>query len=52
LLSTALVAEWRTNPERIWLHTDSWDHPAAIRVYNRAGFCVYDVRYEPAEQIC
>lgn len=52
LLSTALVAEWRTNPERIWLHTDSWDHPAAIRIYNRAGFCVYDVRYEPAEQIC
>jgi GNAT superfamily N-acetyltransferase len=33
LLSTALVAEWSTNPARIWLHTDTWDHPAAIRVY-------------------
>jgi ribosomal protein S18 acetylase RimI-like enzyme len=51
LLSTALVAEWSTNPARIWLHTDTWDHPAAIRVYRRAGFRIYDVRYEAAEQI-
>jgi GNAT superfamily N-acetyltransferase len=51
LLSTALVAEWRTNPARIWLHTDTWDHPAAIRVYQQAGFCIYDVRYEAADQI-
>jgi ribosomal protein S18 acetylase RimI-like enzyme len=51
LLSTALVAEWTTNPARIWLHTDTWDHPAAIRVYRQAGFRIYDVRYEAAEQI-
>jgi ribosomal protein S18 acetylase RimI-like enzyme len=51
LLSTALVAEWSANPARIWLHTDTWDHPAAIRVYRQAGFCIYDVRYEAAEQI-
>jgi ribosomal protein S18 acetylase RimI-like enzyme len=52
LLSTALVAEWNANPARIWLHTDTWDHPAAIRVYRLAGFCIYDVRYEAAEEIC
>jgi ribosomal protein S18 acetylase RimI-like enzyme len=51
LLSTALVAEWSANPARIWLHTDTWDHPAAIRVYRQAGFCIYDVRYEASEQI-
>jgi GNAT superfamily N-acetyltransferase len=47
LLMAALDEEWKSNPKRIWLHTDSWDHPAAIRVYERAGFRVYDVRHEP-----
>jgi len=48
LLAIALQAEWRSNPDRIWLHTDTWDHPAAVGVYERAGFRVFDVRYEPA----
>ncbi|MDP9011094.1 MAG: GNAT family N-acetyltransferase [Pseudomonadota bacterium] len=48
LLATALQGEWRSNPDRIWLHTDTWDHPAALRVYERAGFRVFDVRDEPA----
>jgi ribosomal protein S18 acetylase RimI-like enzyme len=47
LLMVALHEEWKSNPKRIWLHTDTWDHPAAIRVYERAGFRVYDVRHEP-----
>lgn len=48
LLARALVEEWRAGPSRIWLHTDTWDHPAAIRTYERAGFRVYAVRTEPA----
>jgi GNAT superfamily N-acetyltransferase len=48
LLATALQGEWRSNPDRIWLHTDTWDHPAAVRIYERAGFRVFDVREEPA----
>ncbi len=48
LLASALQGEWRSNPDRIWLHTDTWDHPAALRVYERAGFRVFDVRDEPA----
>jgi len=48
LLSTALHSEWRSNPDRIWLHTDTWDHPAARRVYERAGFRVFAVHDEPA----
>ena len=48
LLSVALSEEWIASPARIWLHTDTWDHPAAIRVYERAGFRVYAVHDEPA----
>jgi len=51
LLATALQAEWRTKPERIWLHTDTWDHPAAVQIYQRAGFRVFDVRDEPPESL-
>jgi len=46
LLSTALSGEWQSGASRIWLHTDTWDHPAAIPTYQRAGFRVFDVRYE------
>ena len=46
LLSVALHGEWRSDPTRIWLHTDTWDHPAAVRVYERAGFHIYAVREE------
>jgi GNAT superfamily N-acetyltransferase len=46
LLAVAIHEIWRSSPRRIWLHTDTWDHPAAIRVYERAGFHVYDVRDE------
>jgi hypothetical protein len=46
LLSVALCEEWKFSPTRIWLHTDAWDHPAAISVYKRAGLRVYAVRDE------
>ena len=48
LLANALQGEWRAKPDRIWLHTDTWDHPAAVRVYQRAGFRIFDVRDEAA----
>ncbi len=48
LLAEALRETWKSNPSRIWLHTDTWDHPAAVRVYERAGFRTYDVRNEPS----
>ena len=47
LLRTALHHEWELRPQRIWLHTDNWDHPAALRLYESAGFRVYRVREEP-----
>ena len=47
LLRTALQHEWELQPRRIWLHTDNWDDPAALRLYKKAGFCTYMVREEP-----
>lgn len=49
LLSTALSHEWDHGAGRIWLHTDAWDHPAAVPVYQRAGFRVYDRRHLPVQ---
>ena len=46
LLSTALGREWECGASRIWLHTDTWDHPGAIPTYERAGFRVFKVRCE------
>lgn len=51
LLRTALHCEWESRPGRIWLHTDNWDHPAAIHVYESAGFRVYQVAQEPPEDL-
>jgi GNAT superfamily N-acetyltransferase len=48
LLRIALHEEWDSGATRIWLHTDTWDHPAAIRTYQQAGFHVYAVRNEAA----
>jgi len=47
LLSVALNAIWQSMPARIWLHTDEWDHPAAIPLYQRAGFRIYAVHERP-----
>jgi len=47
LLRVALHQEWQLRPRRIWLHTDNWDHPAAVHVYQHAGFRIYAVRDEP-----
>jgi len=47
LLRTALAAEWQLCPRRIWLHTDNWDHAAAIHLYESAGFRTYLTRDEP-----
>lgn len=50
LLRTALHYEWKLQPRRIWLHTDNWDHPAAQRLYENAGFRTYMVREQlPAD---
>ena len=46
LLDCALRAVWRSRPKRIWLHTDTNDHPKAVATYERAGFSVYKKQIE------
>ncbi|RJT32128.1 GNAT family N-acetyltransferase [Mesorhizobium waimense] len=41
LLDRSLRAAWSHRPRRLWLHTDTYDHPGAQSVYRRAGFKPY-----------
>ena len=38
LLTRAVQAAWDTGPNRVWLHTCTLDHPAALPNYLRRGF--------------
>jgi ribosomal protein S18 acetylase RimI-like enzyme len=38
LLTAAVRAAWDESPVRVWLHTCSLDHPAALPNYLRRGF--------------
>ena len=46
LLDIALREVWSRGPRRVWLHTDTNDHPKAIATYERAGFRRYMSRME------
>lgn len=42
LFDVALRQHWKTNnPRRVWLHTDTWDDPRALPIYQRAGFRIF-----------
>ncbi len=49
LLDHSLRAIWALAPKRIWLHTDTNDHPHAQEAYQRAGFRPYMQRMEKFE---
>ena len=46
LMNAALAVAWGGDTERVWLHTCSFDHPAALRFYRRAGFTPYKFAIE------
>lgn len=37
-----IVKAWESVPQRLWLHTCEFDHPAALPNYLKAGFVQYD----------
>jgi ribosomal protein S18 acetylase RimI-like enzyme len=48
-LQSALHYMFDQGANRIWLHTDDWDSPAAQKVYAKAGFQIYDRQFvDPA----
>jgi GNAT superfamily N-acetyltransferase len=49
LLTRAAEAAWQLKPSRIWLHTCTLDHPAALPNYLKRGFrAVREETYEIA----
>jgi GNAT superfamily N-acetyltransferase len=42
LLHFALQKAWSHQPQRVWVHTCDLDHPAALPLYLKTGFQVYD----------
>jgi hypothetical protein len=57
MMQTLLAGEFATGGaagspsgvQRVWLHTCTFDHPAAIRFYKRHGFSAYKFAVEIAE---
>jgi GNAT superfamily N-acetyltransferase len=41
LMGHALALAWRAGVERVWVHTCTLDHPAALGFYQRHGFVPY-----------
>jgi GNAT superfamily N-acetyltransferase len=44
LLSDAITHAWKWDARRVWVHTCTLDHPAAVHNYQARGMKVYDVR--------
>jgi GNAT superfamily N-acetyltransferase len=40
LLTSAVRVAWSFAPTRVWLHTSSLDHPAALPNYLKRGFTI------------
>ncbi len=49
LFAYGLALEWERQPRRIWLHTCTSDHPAALRFYQKVGFVAYKRAVEIAD---
>lgn len=46
MMEAALQRAWAEDPERVWLHTCNFDHPAALRFYEACGFKPYATGFE------
>ena len=42
LLTEAIRRAWALGPQRVWVHTCTLDHPAALPNYQKRGFRIYD----------
>jgi ribosomal protein S18 acetylase RimI-like enzyme len=40
MLTAAVEAAWASSPSRVWLHTNTLDHPSALRNYQSRGFTI------------
>jgi GNAT superfamily N-acetyltransferase len=49
LMEHALAAAFRADVGRVWLHTCTFDHPAAVRFYLRSGFGAWKYAIEVSD---
>ncbi|WP_407050087.1 GNAT family N-acetyltransferase [Methyloraptor flagellatus] len=49
LINRAIERAWAREPARFWVHTCSFDHPAALAFYRRSGFVPYKFGLEVAD---
>ena len=49
LMNAALRQAWRPEIHRVWLHTCSFDHPAAVPFYSRSGFRAFKFAIEVSD---
>jgi GNAT superfamily N-acetyltransferase len=49
LMNRALEISWSRPVERVWLHTCTFDHPAALAFYQRSGFRAFRRQVEVAD---
>lgn len=49
LLAYCLPLAWEHHPQRVWLHTCTSDHPAALAFYRKLGFVPYKRTIEIAD---
>jgi GNAT superfamily N-acetyltransferase len=48
MLTEAVRLAWASAPSRVWLHTNTMDHPAALPNYLKRGFTIFHTElYEP-----
>ena len=48
-LSWAIAKAWSYAPRRLWLHTCTEDHPAALPNYLKAGFVIFKEEFKDEE---
>jgi GNAT superfamily N-acetyltransferase len=46
MMAHCLAAAWATGIQRVWVHTCTLDHPAALGFYRRSGFVPYSTAVE------
>lgn len=49
LMEQAITAAWQAPIDRLWVHTCTGDHPAALDFYIRSGFVPYKRQLEMAD---
>ncbi len=49
LMEETLDRAWTTDIRRVWLHTCTFDHPAALRFYQARGFRPYKLAIEVSD---